>query len=426
MDFIKRFFNLDIIFATLFVFGLLLGVSQIEINTDIIDPIGQALDNFQTTDLVYTAIRETPKKDTMITLVNMGNLSRGELGVLMMNLNKYNPAVIGIDARFLKDKTPYYLENGLEDGDSVLAYSFSQTKNLVLVTDMLRDEETGLVDSIVTSHPKFMRYANGAFANMITSKNDFRVARKVLTKEQALGKRQVFFPVRIASFIDSSKAERFLARNKELETIYYRGNINNFSGETDKFGQKDAFNKIDVQEGMEGTFDPKLVTGKAIVMGYLGESIQNDKYWDEDKFYTPLNRKFAGKSFPDMYGVTVHANIVSMVLNETYVDELDPNITLAINLFLCIMGVVIFSYIHHYIKLWWDGLSVICFLFMILALIIFRLYIFDWYFLEVDIDMALVFLFVLGNFLELYYEYAKPGFLWTVQKVTTIVSSKKL
>ena len=342
MKWITRFIHADVVFGAIFVLGLLFAVNKIfgSYNTDIIDPIGQALDNFQLTDMVYTAMRKDPPKDTNITLVNIGNLSRGDIGRLIMNLNQYNPQVIGIDTRFLKDKTPYFLENGLEDGDSVLAYSFSKTKNLVLVTDMKRDSN-GVVNLITTSHPKFMQYANPAFANMITSEKEFRVAREILPKEKAFGNQEVFFPVKIASFFDSTKARKFIARNKELETIYYRGNINNFDGDTDPFGNGDAFNKIDVQEGMEGTFDPRLVNNKILVMGYMGDVIKNNKYWDEDKFYTPLNKKYAGKSYPDMYGVIVHANVVSMIINETYVNELDSNISLYINILLCILSVKI-------------------------------------------------------------------------------------
>ncbi|MDX2191095.1 MAG: CHASE2 domain-containing protein [Bacteroidota bacterium] len=421
-----KFFHADVLFGTIFVFGLLIIVQNLfgNINFDVYDPIGQALDQFEVDDLVYTAFREEQKKDTNITMVNIGNLSRGEIGQLIMNLNQYKPKVIGIDARFIKDKTQYYIQNGLPDGDTILAQAFAETENLVLVTDMQRDT-AGVLNGIVTSHPKFMQYAMPGFANMITDAKEFRVARKVHITEKYQDSTYLFFPVKIASVFNKAKADKFIARNKDLETIYYRGNINNFGGEVDPFGHKDVFNKIDVQEGMEGTFNPKYVTGKILVLGYMGESINNNLYWDEDKFYTPLNKNFAGKSFPDMYGVTVHANVVSMVLNETYIDEMPENYALYMNIIICLINVVIFSYIHHHIHLWWDGLSMLVGLLEVVVLYGIKIAITLNYRYSIDVTYSVVFIFVLGNFLELYYEYAKPGIVFVVQKVQGLVLSKK-
>lgn len=427
MKWITKIIHIDVIIGSLFVFGLLYTVNIVStyVNTDIIDPIGQALDNFQLTDLVYTAMRDDLPKDTNITIVNIGNLSRSEIGVLINNLNLHQPKVIGIDTRFLKDKSTYYKENGLEDGDSVLAQSFAHTKNLVLVSDMPRDS-LGNVEEIITSHPKFMKNANSAYANMITKENEFRVARDILPKEMVFGKREIFFPVKIAAYFDYKKTQRFIDRNKELEIIYYRGNINNFDGERDPFGYGDSFNKIDIKEGMENSFDPKLVTGKMLMLGYMGSTIKNNKYWDEDKFYTPLNKKYAGKSYPDMYGVIVHANVLSMIINETYVNGLNASTSMIINLLLCLLGVIIFSYIHHNIHLWWDGLSVIIMLAMAVMVVVFKLYIFLYYRIEVDINLSLVFLFVLGNFLELYYEYAKPMLVWVLNRSSIVMKFAKI
>ena len=432
-----KIFLLDIIFCTLFVTFLIWGVLQIPIKTDLIDPIGQALDDFEATDLVYTALRDDPKPDPNITMVNIGNLDRAGVARLIDNLNKYHPFVIGIDAFYRKDKTDFYREKGLINGDSLLEKVFSETENLVLVTKLSKfNEKTGLFDSIETSHPKFMQHAYGGFANMITSENEFRVSRKVVPVELCRDSLQLFFPVKIASIYNPIKVEKFLkkdniqkllaikkAKNPSesgedfLETIYYRGNINNFSGETDVFGKKNIFNTIDVDEALNETFDPKKVTGKILLLGYMGEKIKNDKFWDEDKFYTPLNKQFAGKSFPDMYGVTVHANVVSMILNETYVSVVDDNLILIINLIICLLNVIIFSLIFETMKLWWDGISVIITLAESLILLFISLYFFEIKRIQVNFEMSILFLVLLGNFLELYYEYARPGTLILVHKI---------
>lgn len=440
-----KWFNLDVIFSSIFVFFLIFIVSLIPIKTDIVDPIGQALEDFQLSDLVYTALRDEPKKDTNITLVNIGNLNRAELSVLINNINKHNPAVVGIDARFFKDKSQYYIENGLINGDSLLEIAFSNVQKLVLATKLSDlNENTSQWDTVHKSLPKFMKSAHEGTVNMITTENDFRVARKIAALDFVKDSMKFFFPVKIAALYNSIKVDKFLKRKKVLdlidykknkkpldttgesikylETIYYRGNINNFYGQTDKFGKKDAFNKIDVQEAMENTFNPNNVKGKILLLGYMGETIQNDKYWDEDKFYTPLNKKFAGKSFPDMYGVTVHANIVSMILNETYINELNETYNLIVTILLCLLSVVIFAYIYNHIHVWWDGLSVIVMIIFALIVIGTQLYIFENFRTEIDISFVLIYLFLLGNFLELYYEYAKPGMLYLLKKIAVKIN----
>jgi len=440
MKFISKFINADIIVCTAFVFLLMWALSKIELNLDFIDPIGKALDTFETTDLVYTALRDEPAPDKEITMVNIGNLDRGGIAALLTNLNKHKPAVVAIDVRFFKDKSNFYRENGIENKDSLLEIAFSNTKNLVLATKLEGlNEKTGQWDSISTPLPRFRQYSKDAFVNVITAENDFRVNRKIPPIYFVNDTAQTFFPVMISSLFAPEKAQKFLDRKKTrllvankknkalndssadeqlLETIYYRGNINNFYGETDHFGHKDAFNKIDVQEGLEGTFDPLLVAGKICILGYMGQTIKNDKYWDEDKFYTPLNKKFAGKSFPDMYGVVVHANIVSMILNETYVEILDAKTNLIINIIICVLNVILFAYIFHNAKLWWDGISVVVALLEMVLLYLGSLVCFEYYRIGIDVTYAVTFIFLMGNLLELYYEYAKPGLLWTIGKLS--------
>jgi CHASE2 domain-containing sensor protein len=59
----------------------------------------------------------------------------------------------------------------------------------------------------------------------------------------------------------------------------------------------------------------------------------------EDKFYTPLNKKLAGKSNPDMFGVVVHANIISMILREDYVEQMATWQEVAMAIILCLLNV---------------------------------------------------------------------------------------
>ncbi len=63
---------------------------------------------------------------------------------------------------------------------------------------------------------------------------------------------------------------------------------------------------------LEITFRDKIV-----LIGYVGDRIDIDT--GEDKFFTPLNSKYIGKANRDMYGIVVHANIISTILNGHYI-----------------------------------------------------------------------------------------------------------
>ncbi len=68
---------------------------------------------------------------------------------------------------------------------------------------------------------------------------------------------------------------------------------------------------------MTGNVDPSALKGKIALLGYANDN-PNDI---EDKKFTPMNAKFAGKSVPDMNGIVVHANIISMALDGNYINK---------------------------------------------------------------------------------------------------------
>jgi CHASE2 domain-containing sensor protein len=106
------------------------------------------------------------------------------------------------------------------------------------------------------------------------------------------------FGVRMAMAYDSAKTKRFLERDNYSEVINYRGNVVDFFGSTN---YPQMFFTIDVEDVMTENFDSQLFKDKIVIFGYLG-SYLGDPSW-ADKFYTPLNKKLAGKANPDMFGV---------------------------------------------------------------------------------------------------------------------------
>ncbi|MBV6646342.1 MAG: CHASE2 domain-containing protein, partial [Cyclobacteriaceae bacterium] len=128
---------LDVVLGTLFIFGLMglfASVTAFKV-FDIFDPIGDALGEMSMTDIVMSQLREDPIADERIVLVNIGSLSRPEIGMMVNIINEHNPAVIGVDSFFDFPK-----EDTL--GDMVLAEAFGNVNNLVMASKLLVNFET--------------------------------------------------------------------------------------------------------------------------------------------------------------------------------------------------------------------------------------------------------------------------------------------
>ena len=78
----KKFW-LDVILGTVFIFGLMglfNSVTAFKI-FDVFDPIGNAFGDMELTDIVFSQLRDDPVADDRVVLVNLSNLSRGEIGM---------------------------------------------------------------------------------------------------------------------------------------------------------------------------------------------------------------------------------------------------------------------------------------------------------------------------------------------------------
>ena len=100
---LKKKLLIDSVLATGFIFLLIiffLKVTQIEKLFGLFDPIGQALDDVDFTDLVFSELREIPPANEDIILVNIGELNRAQIASMIQIINQYNPKVVGVDIFF--------------------------------------------------------------------------------------------------------------------------------------------------------------------------------------------------------------------------------------------------------------------------------------------------------------------------------------
>ena len=373
----------SVLICTIFIFLFIGTLSKIPITFEskLLDPIGNALKDFELTDLVFSQLRTTQSIDTNIVLVNIGHLTRSEIGKQIEILNRYEPAVIGIDAFFRSKKE--FAE------DIQLIMSLSQVDNLVLVSDLENPNTTNTCfDTMSTSHPQFNQFAVNGFADVITDEESFRTIRQFSPQFCLADSSVLSFPTRLAQFFDSSSVEYLLQRNNEREAINWRGNFRQFYS-------------LDTQELLDEAGDFSFIKGKIVIMGYMGERIIGEQSL-EDTFYTPMNPQSAGRAFPDMYGVTVHANTVSMILDRDYINLLPDWADFIIAFILLYLNVAFFIWIGDHYKLYYDLITKILILVEIAILLGGVIFVLLYFQVRINLTIAIIAIILSGDLTELY------------------------
>lgn len=388
-------FWLDCFLGTAFILLLIGFVVQVFSRLNFLDPVGDALKDIEVTDLVFSKLRGEPTVDDHIVIVNIGRLDRRGIAEQLRIINRYEPKVIGIDVLFEGERE----EDPL--GDALLAEALSEAGNVVMVSKVdVYDEQTDSYKKLEKSHPMFSRHAVTGHANLTTeatSQEQYKSSRLFMPKAGVAGKEEQAFAVKIASLYDPDATKAFLERGNDVEVINFRGNA---LGSEGGFGNK--FFALDVRDVFNENFTPDLLKDKIILMGFMGEGF-NDVTTVEDKFYTPLNPQYAGRAFPDMFGVVVHANILAMILNRDFIDTMPGRISLIINILLCFFNVVLFSWIYMRFPLWYDGVTKTLQLFEVFLLLLLVILFFHWFGNILNFTLGIASVLLASDALEVYY-----------------------
>ena len=439
-------FLFDCTIATLFVFAVLIGIREISQLSlfNAFDPIGQSLADMEFTDITFSRLRVDPLVDESIVLVNISDIPRGMIAQQVMTISKFKPKVIGIDGFFdcvrcgpgkidssccplaYDTLNNLILANAIKDaGNVVLVTKLLQTDSLVQASE--GSEDFLMYDSLRRTDAFIRGDAMEGFASLETeaaNQEDLKSCRRFNPKMEVRNKMQYAFAVKMAMVYDSVKTKKFLDRGNSLEVINYRGNIWD-PFEAGEFPGRYATLEWD-QALNEDSFVPELFKDKIVIMGYLGNTL-DDTSWD-DKFFTPLNKKYAGKSRPDMYGAVVHANAVSMILNEDYVGEMNVVQQGAIAFIICFLNIALFTFINNRIPHWFDGLSLLVQLIEIVICGAAMIFVFKWFSFKLNLTIALAAIALCGTCFELYINVVKRLFLairnnkWLTRKTDEVLT----
>ncbi len=325
----KRFnlpFHRDVFLATVFTFAALFLLKIIFFNTHYLDPISRAIEDFQFTDLYYSKLQ--PDGGTLnqdIVLVNIGDNDRRQIAEQLRVIAAFNPRVVGLDVTFseLKD----YL------GDSLLKTAINQFDHLVL-TENIEYGKSTLPPEIVSSHPYFGVEKQSGFGNFLAEENKVVRYFAPFYKKGTSDERKSF-AASIAEKAYPDAYNNLLERNKSAEVIHY--------------GRQHfiTFDKDDIRQD-----NPALAVlkDKIVLVGYMGDYLGEVNF--EDLHLTPLNSSFGGHSIPDMYGVEIHANILSMIIQGRYINSMPQWLVLILSFVITLLHMYLFLYFYVKKHIW--------------------------------------------------------------------------
>jgi len=437
----KRFW-LQCLYITVFVFIMMWAVGII---TDFklfnaFDPISQALTDFEMTDYAFSNLRPDPTVDERIVIVNIGNLERRDVAQQINIIRQFKPRVIGIDSYFncegrLRDSVncPALLDTL---GNLLLEDAIKQAGNVVLVSKLLQKTKTSSnpdkideYDSIEYSDIAFSLYAKHGYANLITDppavyQEDVKQCRSFVPKYTMYDEDHYAFAVQLCMQYEPEKAKKFLARNQQEEFINYRGNVEFqdirlktlLDKETSTTKYPVMFSAIDVDQLFNLDFDSTLFKDKIVIMGFLGSQF-GDPSWS-DKYFTPLNKKVAGRANPDMFGVIVHANIASMILRQDFVNALNDWQKGIIAFIVCFFTVAIFIIIDRNLPSWFDTLSVTIQVIQILAISGLIVYVFANFTFKLELSATLGASALVGPCYDIYKGFQNQITIWQYKRLT--------
>ena len=409
-----RKFWLDVILGTVFIFsvmGLFASVTAFRV-FDLFDPIGEAFADMEMTDVVFSQLRETPTVDDRVVLVNIGNRSRFEIAMMVDSINQHDPLAIGMDIFFLEPK----LEDSL--GDALLAQNLGKVNNLVMPLKALCSDSTDACGGQVSWDP-FNTNADLAHVNLITDakvQEDLKMCREFPPSLPIDDTSVPAFAVQLASYFDADRANAFLESAGETEVINYRGNIIDY-GATEHGNMFFALDHYEILEPYYDVatnqfyrmYDPSIITGKIIIFCYMGEHLA-DREALEDRYFTPLNVKYIGRAHPDMFGGVIHANIITMILNDDFIGQLKAWQSWIIAIIICFVNVMAFSWVYKKIPRWYDGVTKLIQLLEFGTLVFLMIYVMEFFSLKLDLTYALFAVALVGDGLEVYYGVVKNSF----------------
>jgi CHASE2 domain-containing sensor protein len=367
----KYLYERDTIFATLWVFIFMFGVSFIKINMHFFDPIKHALHDFDVNDAAFSQVNPPDKFDPRIVLINIGQADREGIAALIDKTASYNPKVMGLDVLFEGPRDPVK--------DSILLACFGRHKNLVSASKIVAEEE-GKIRYMMKGNFDNAQAQKG-FVNLIGE--DIGTTRLFSPWEKIQDTdRYAFAPMLVKSY-DPAVYERLMKRKDHEEIINY----------TRRYTQHMVHGQVGINYLviepdvlLNNEVDSTYFSGKIAILAY----VNTNDFDIEDKKFTPMNEKLAGKQYPDMSGAIIHANIISMMIDNNYINKLPGWVAILVAVLIGWLHMSFF--IHYYIEthLWFHLAAKLAQLASAILFAYIGMYLFNRYRIKLDMSLTII------------------------------------
>ncbi len=361
--FTKYLLERDTVFATIWVFIFIVGLGSIPLNLYVLNPLKMGLKDFDYTDLAYAELgKSADSLDKNIVIINIGHADRELLSMIIDKTAENNPKVIALDALFDEAKDPYQ--------DSLLSASFGKHKNFIAATKLNLSGKDG--DTITITGDYFKNAATYGYANFFSDELASLRYYDPFLKDYKDNRYNSFTSAIIQAYDPTAFK---MIKNKEGKQVQI-----NYERRVDKY------QVIEYDNLLTGSFERKAIEGKIALLGY----INRDPTDILDKKFTPMNERFAGKSRPDMNGIVVHANIISMVLGNNYIKKVPSWVNLLIAVVVCWLFMSFF--IRYYLEnhIWFHLVAKIIQVAAVLLFAYLGIYFYDAYSIKLDMKLSLV------------------------------------
>lgn len=362
--FTKYLYERDTIFATLWVFIFIVVLGSIPLNLGFLNPIKLGLKDFDFNDISYSKLGKTKNTpiDKRIVIINIGQADREGLSMMIDKVGSMKPKVMALDVLFYDEKDPHQ--------DSMLTETFRRNTNLIAARKLVLSGKEGDTISFAGTYIKTAsQYAHVNFFNEETS--TIRYFEPFI--EDYKHEKYASFSTEVIRAYDKEAYHHLEKKGAHKVLINYTRSVNQYL-------------VLNYEDILAGNVDDSAVMGKIALFGY----INNNPYDIDDKKFTPMNEKYAGKSIPDMNGIVVHANIISMALDNNFVKKLPLWSTILIAIFVCWLHMSFF--IRYYLEshIWFHLIAKIAQVASAIFFVWLGIYLFDRYRLKVDLKMSLI------------------------------------
>ena len=367
--FTKYLYERDTIFATIWVFLFIVGLGSIPLNLGSLNPIKLGLKDMDMNDMSYSKLGKSQLTpiDKNIVVINIGQADREGIALLIDKTASFGPKVMGLDVVFDGPRDPYK--------DSLLVETIQRNKNLVLAAKYGVDSTNKLIagGNYFLNKGYNLGYVN--FPN-----DDKETVRTYYPFRKDDKDHHIILPSFSSTLVKLYDTTAYNKIKKKADTqtiINYTRNVTE---------RKKQYQVIEGEELLTDNVDSSAISGKIALLAYVSLD-PNDI---EDKKFTPLNEKFYGKPHPDMNGIFVHANIISMILEKNYVKKLPLWGNLLIAILVCWLFMSFF--IRYYLEshIWFHLVAKIIQVASAIFFVWLGIYLFDRYRLKVDMKMSLI------------------------------------